>query len=78
MVEGLAAKAIAKRLGVATKTVENHKIRIFDKLGVRTHAQAVSVTISQGLLATTSLLVADDVGATENGLTHASGTRYSR
>jgi two-component system nitrate/nitrite response regulator NarL len=51
MVEGLAAKAIAKRLGVATKTVENHKIRIFDKLGVRTHAQAVSLTIGQGLLA---------------------------
>jgi DNA-binding NarL/FixJ family response regulator len=51
MVEGLAAKAIAKRLGVATKTIENHKIRIFDKLGVRTQAQAVSLTISQGLLA---------------------------
>jgi DNA-binding NarL/FixJ family response regulator len=51
MVEGLAAKAIAKRLGVATKTVENHKIRIFDKLGVRTQAQAVALTIGQGLLA---------------------------
>jgi DNA-binding NarL/FixJ family response regulator len=51
MVEGMAAKAIAKRLGVATKTVENHKIRIFDKLGVSTQAQAVSLTLSQGLLA---------------------------
>jgi two-component system nitrate/nitrite response regulator NarL len=59
MVEGLAAKAIAKRLGVATKTVENHKIRIFDKLGVRTQAQAVSLTISQGLLASSSMSMAE-------------------
>ena len=51
MVEGLAAKAIAKRLGVATKTIENHKIRIFDKLGVYTQAQAVSFTLSHGLVA---------------------------
>jgi two-component system nitrate/nitrite response regulator NarL len=51
MADGLPAKSIARRLGVALKTVENHKIRIFDKLGVRTHAQAVSLAISQGLLA---------------------------
>jgi DNA-binding NarL/FixJ family response regulator len=50
MVDGLAAKAVARRLGMAVKTVENHKIRIFDKLGVRTQAHAVSVAISQGLL----------------------------
>jgi two-component system nitrate/nitrite response regulator NarL len=49
MVEGLAAKAMTKRLGVATKTVEDQKIRIFDKLGVRTQAQAVAVAISHGL-----------------------------
>jgi hypothetical protein len=35
---------------MATKTVENHKIRIYDKLGVRTQAHAVSLAISQGLL----------------------------
>lgn len=51
MSDGLAAKAIARRLGVAVKTVENHKIRVFDKLGVRTHAQAVAVAIGHGLLA---------------------------
>jgi DNA-binding NarL/FixJ family response regulator len=49
MVEGLAANAITKHPGVATKTVENHKIRIFDKLGVRTQAHAVAVAISHGL-----------------------------
>jgi DNA-binding NarL/FixJ family response regulator len=56
MVEGLSARAIGERLGVATKTVENHKIRIFDKLGVNTQAQAVSLTLSQGLLATARVL----------------------
>jgi two-component system nitrate/nitrite response regulator NarL len=51
MADGLAAKAIARRLGIAVKTVENHKIRIFDKLGVRSQAQAVSLAIGWGLLA---------------------------
>lgn len=49
MTEGLSTKAIATRLTMATKTVENHKIRIFDKLGVRTQAQAVTVAIGYGL-----------------------------
>lgn len=49
MVEGLSTKAIARRLGVAYKTVENHKIRVFEKLQVRTHAQAVSVAIGHQL-----------------------------
>lgn len=49
MAEGLAAKAIAVRLGVALKTVENHKIRIFDKLGVRSQAHAVTVALTLGL-----------------------------
>jgi len=50
MVEGLSTKAIARRLGVAYKTVENHKIRVFEKLQVRTHAQAVSVAIGRELI----------------------------
>jgi DNA-binding NarL/FixJ family response regulator len=49
MSDGLAAKAIALRLGVALKTVENHKIRIFEKLGVRSHAHAVTVAMAYGL-----------------------------
>jgi two-component system nitrate/nitrite response regulator NarL len=52
MADGLATKAIAHRLGVALKTIENHKIRIFDKLGVRTQAEAVSLAIGHSLLAT--------------------------
>ncbi len=52
MAEGMSGKAIARHLGVALKTVENHKIRVFNKLGVRTQAHAVSVAIGQGLLTT--------------------------
>ena len=51
MVDGLSTKAIARRLGVAVKTIENHKTRVFDKLGVRTQAHAVATAIGQGLLA---------------------------
>lgn len=49
MTDGLAAKAIAARLGMAVKTVENHKIRVFEKLGVRSQAHAVSVAMAYGL-----------------------------
>ena len=49
MADGLPAKAIATRLGLAVKTVENHKIRVFDKLGVRSQAHAVAVAMAQGL-----------------------------
>lgn len=51
MAEGLSTKAIANRLGIAHKTVESHKVRIFDKLGVRSQAQAAVVAIRHGLLA---------------------------
>lgn len=51
MAEGLATKAIARRLGIAVKTVENHKIRVFDKLGARSQAHAVSLAIGRGLVA---------------------------
>jgi DNA-binding NarL/FixJ family response regulator len=50
MAEGLATKAIATRLDVAMKTVENHKARVFSKLGARNHAHAVSLAIAQGLI----------------------------
>ena len=54
MGDGLPAKLIAQRLGVAVKTVENHKIRVFEKLGVHTQAHAVSLAIGQGMLANAS------------------------
>ncbi len=53
--EGIGIKAIARRLGVSVKTVENHKTRLFDKLGVRTQAHAVSLAIGHGLLASAPL-----------------------
>ncbi len=51
LTEGLSTKAIARRLGVAMKTVESHKVRLFDKLGARTQAHLVSIAIGQHLVA---------------------------
>lgn len=45
MVDGLSTKAVGRLLGLATKTVENHKTHIFSKLGVRTQAQAVALIV---------------------------------
>jgi two-component system nitrate/nitrite response regulator NarL len=50
MSDGLSAKAIAHHLGISLKTVENHKGRIFDKLGVRTQAQAVALAMGNPTL----------------------------
>lgn len=50
MADGLATKAIARRLDMAVKTVENHKTRVFDKLGVSSQPAAVSYAIAHGLL----------------------------
>jgi DNA-binding NarL/FixJ family response regulator len=46
MTNALSTKAIARLLGVATKTVENHKTRIFHKLGVRSQVEAVSSVLA--------------------------------
>lgn len=64
MVAGLATKAIAQRLSLAHKTVENHKVRIFDKLGVRTQAQAVTVALAHGVVAPA---VDDQPSGTDDG-----------
>ena len=53
MAEGLPTKVIARRLGVAFKTVESHKVRLFDKLGARSQAQAVSIALAHHLLVLT-------------------------
>jgi DNA-binding NarL/FixJ family response regulator len=42
MADGLSTKAAARLLGVAVKTVENHKTRVFAKLGVHSQAQLVA------------------------------------
>lgn len=50
MAAGLGSKAIAAALGMAVKTVENHKRHIFDKLGARTQAHAVSIAMAKGIV----------------------------
>lgn len=49
--DGLTTGATARQLGIATKTVESHKARIFDKLGTRNQAEAVAIAVRRGLLA---------------------------
>jgi DNA-binding NarL/FixJ family response regulator len=74
MSKGLATKAIALELGVAVKTVENHKIRVFEKLGVRTQAQAITVAMSFGLTEKESVRVGlVDRMAEPTGLRGAAG-----
>lgn len=46
---GLAAKQIAKQLGISAKTVERHKTKIFAKLGVPNQTAAVSLALTEGL-----------------------------
>jgi len=48
--EGGRSKEIAADLGISLKTVENHKQRLFRKLGVQNQAHAVSVAMRHGLL----------------------------
>ena len=64
--DGLSTKAVAHHLGIAVKTVEHHKSRIFDKLGVRSQAEAVAVALGSGDLAVT---VAGDPPKRVRGLT---------
>ena len=48
--EGLRLEEIADTMGISPKSVENHKQRIFGKLGVQSQAHAVAVTLqTQGL-----------------------------
>lgn len=50
---GLKAREISEELGITTKTVENHKQRIFDKLGVQNQAHAVAIAVRSGVLCPT-------------------------
>ena len=47
--EGLAAKQVARLLGISHKTVERHKTRIFAKLRVPNQTAAVRVALADGL-----------------------------
>ena len=48
---GGSTRLVAAHMGISPKTVENHKQRIFCKLGVQNQAHAVAVAMRQGLLA---------------------------
>jgi DNA-binding NarL/FixJ family response regulator len=48
--DGLTNRLLAARLGVAEKTVEAHKSRLYAKLGAKNQAHAVRIAADQGLL----------------------------
>ncbi|MBS3895628.1 MAG: response regulator transcription factor [Xanthomonadaceae bacterium] len=48
--EGLTTKEIARRLGISTKTAENHRARVLGKLEVRNAAEVVRYAIRRGLV----------------------------
>lgn len=50
MLTGEPVKSIARQLGLSARTVDSHRARIFVKLGVRTHAQAVQRALDLGLV----------------------------
>lgn len=60
MAEGDTAAAIARRLGLSTKTVESHKTRLFAKLGARNQAHAVELASARGLLGARASATPDD------------------
>ena len=50
LAEGLANKAIARRLGISEHTVKAHVAAIFAKLHATTRAEAVAIGVRQGLI----------------------------
>lgn len=50
MVEGLANKQIAQRLGIGEKTIKTHVSRVLGKLGVADRTQAAVLAIREGLV----------------------------
>jgi DNA-binding CsgD family transcriptional regulator len=49
--EGRSAREIGAVLGISSRTVETHKYRIMDELGVTTTAELVQHAIRMGLVA---------------------------
>ena len=50
IVEGMTTKEIAKRLAISTKTAENHRSRVLEKLEVRNTAELIRYAVRHGLL----------------------------
>jgi DNA-binding NarL/FixJ family response regulator len=53
---GCTSKDISKRMEITYKTVENHKQRIFCKLGVQNQAHAVAIAFRRGFLEPAAVL----------------------
>jgi len=47
---GLTMRQMANRLGISSRTVETHVLKLYRKLGVRTRVQAVAKAVSLGLI----------------------------
>ncbi len=47
--EGHSAKEIAARLDISARTVEHHKYRVMERLGVRTNAELVLYAVQHGI-----------------------------
>jgi DNA-binding NarL/FixJ family response regulator len=50
VIEGLTTKEIATRLGIGTKTAENHRTRVLEKLEVRNAAELVRYAVRHRLM----------------------------
>lgn len=50
VVEGKTTKEIGKALGISTKTADNHRTRMMDKLGLHNTAEVVRYAAKKGLL----------------------------
>ena len=50
LAQGATSKHVARDLGLSPKTVENHRARILEKLGVANMAAAVGLAYQQGLI----------------------------
>lgn len=50
LADGLGNKQIATRLGISTNTVKTHLELLFEKIGVRSRAEAVATGVRRGLL----------------------------
>lgn len=51
LAEGRSAKEIAARLGLSARTVEHHKYRLMERIGVRTNAELIRYAVQHGIAA---------------------------
>jgi DNA-binding NarL/FixJ family response regulator len=49
LVDGLTAKEIGSRLNISARTVEDHKYRMLESLGVKSNAELIHFAIKHGI-----------------------------